>query len=193
MIALEVVDSTMATVAAAIVSSTPAAAHTGYSVAGVPPVSTTATETMADGRAFLFGYAPGSVTVMATAAGTYVQADDREGSRRRIHDHPRHRITPSRYDRRAWTRPSYAFPRSRVPVRLAGRRRLRWPLRSSTSPTCRASAAVSCSTTSAHCSNDEPAFVPVRIAGPHPPDRQARHRLDRGDEAPRRDPADSGP
>jgi hypothetical protein len=68
MIALEVVDTTMATVAGAMVTSSPAAAHTGYTGAlSLPDIS--GTMTVADGRAFLFGLAPGQVTVMATKSG----------------------------------------------------------------------------------------------------------------------------
>jgi hypothetical protein len=70
MIALECVDTMNHTVAGAMVTSMPAAAHTGYSGSGSPPLpNIMATQTLADGRAFLFGLTPGMVMVSATATG----------------------------------------------------------------------------------------------------------------------------
>jgi hypothetical protein len=70
MIALEVFDTTMMPVAGVAVTSTPAAAHTGYT--GGAPLNLpdiTLMATIADGRAFLFGLAPGAVMVSATKTG----------------------------------------------------------------------------------------------------------------------------
>jgi hypothetical protein len=71
MIALEVTDTATppATVGGVAVTSSPAAAHTGYTgtFMGLPDINATAT--MTDGRAFLFGLAPGQVTVSATKTG----------------------------------------------------------------------------------------------------------------------------
>lgn len=71
-IVLLVVDSPSAvsTVADAMVTSSPAAARTGYSQAGSALPDLNATKTIADGRAFLFGLTPGMFTVRATKTGT---------------------------------------------------------------------------------------------------------------------------
>jgi hypothetical protein len=69
-IALEVLQSlslTSTPIAGATVSSVPAATKTGYTSGALP--STTATATAADGRAYLFGLDPGSVTVSVTKTG----------------------------------------------------------------------------------------------------------------------------
>ena len=68
MIALEVQDAAANLIAGAMVTSNPAAAHTGYTGSiGLPDTSATMTTT--DGRAYLFGLAPGAITVMATMTG----------------------------------------------------------------------------------------------------------------------------
>jgi len=68
-VALEVVDATLAPVAGAAVTSDPAATHVGYSSTGALPIDITATESLADGRAFLFGVTGAAVTITATATG----------------------------------------------------------------------------------------------------------------------------
>lgn len=68
-IALETVDASFHPVAGASVSSTPAASKTAYDPSGGGTPSTSETATTADGRAYMFGYTPGSVTVSATATG----------------------------------------------------------------------------------------------------------------------------
>lgn len=73
-LALEVVDSTFQPIAGASVSSTPAAAKTGYTTAGSQLPDTTATQTTSDGRAFLFGLATGQVTISATKTGSTFQS-----------------------------------------------------------------------------------------------------------------------
>jgi hypothetical protein len=72
MIALLVVDSQTALnpIPGAAVTSSPAAGATAYSKVNTPIPDNTAAVTLDDGRAFLFRYAPGTVTVMATKQGT---------------------------------------------------------------------------------------------------------------------------
>ena len=67
-LALEVVDTSFQPIAGASVTSTPAAPKTGYTGSGLLP-DTTATQTAADGRAFMFGLAAGQVMVSATKTG----------------------------------------------------------------------------------------------------------------------------
>ena len=70
LIALEVVDKTNATVGGAMVSSSPAGNPVRYDGSNGLP-SSSATMTDADGVAYLFNVAPGTVTVSATGAKTF--------------------------------------------------------------------------------------------------------------------------